>query len=431
MSELAILGGPPVRSEPFPEWPIVEEDDVQAVAEVVRSGRWGRLGASQVHDFEQAFAAYQGASYGLGVNSGGCALELALMSLHLPRGAEVLVPAYTYMATATCILRVGLTPVFVDIDEDTYNIDPTRLESAVTDQTGAILVVHFGGLSCDMDAVLAVARAHDLRVVEDSAHAHGARWRDSGLGTIGDIGCFSFQASKNLNAGEGGMFLTNNAELYTRAIEYHDLWAGGMLEREGQIGQGSMRSGATWDYPVAASSNRLPTYQAVLLHRQLARLEAQTELRAANGAYLDGLLDDLEGIQPRRQDPWVTRNSQHLYICRYDASAFDGLPRETFIQALNAEGIPVAAGYGRALHRTALFQDRDGELARFWSRNNGVPDIDYADAPCPVAERLCANETLWLSQNVFLDTHDGMTQIAEAIEKIRASVTDFRQAPRM
>ncbi len=400
MSELAILGGPPVRSEPFPEWPIVEEDDVQAVAEVVRSGRWGRLGASQVHDFEQAFAAYQGASYGLGVNSGGCALELALMSLHLPRGAEVLVPAYTYMATATCILRVGLTPVFVDIDEDTYNIDPTRLESAVTDQTGAILVVHFGGLSCDMDAVLAVARAHDLRVVEDSAHAHGARWRDSGLGTIGDIGCFSFQASKNLNAGEGGMFLTNNAELYTRAIEYHDLWAGGMLEREGQIGQGSMRSGATWDYPVAASSNRMPTYQAVLLHRQLARLEEQTELRAANGAYLDGLLDDLEGIQPRRQDDWVTRNSQHLYICRYD-------------------------GYGRALHRAALFQNRNGELARFWSRNDGVPDLDYADAPCPVAESLCAGETLWLSQNVFLDTPEGMTQIASAIEKIRSSVHEL------
>ena len=425
MSELAILGGQPVRSEPFPEWPIVEEDDVQAVAEVVRSGRWGRLGASQVHEFEQAFAAYQGADYGLSVNSGGVALELALMCLHLPRGAEVLVPAYTYMATATCILRAGLTPVFVDIDPDTYNIDPALLESAVTNQSGAILVVHFGGLSCDMDAVLAVAREHDLRVVEDSAHAHGATWRNRGLGTIGDIGCFSFQASKNLNAGEGGMFLTNDADLYTRAIEYHDLWAGGMLEREGQLGQGSMRSGATWDYPFAASSNRMPTYQAVLLHRQLERLEEQTELRAANGAYLDGLLDDLEGIQHRRQDTWVTRNSQHLYICRYDAEAFDRLPRETFVKALNAEGIPVAPGYGRALHRTALFQNRDGELARFWSRNAGVPDIDYDDAPCPVAERLCSAETLWLSQNVFLDTPEGMTQIASAIEKVRASATDL------
>ena len=425
MSNLALFGGQPVRSEPFPEWPIVEEADVQAVAEVVRSGHWGRLGANQVHEFEKAFAAYQGAAYGLSVNSGGAALELALMSLHLPRGAEVLVPAYTYMATATCILRAGLTPVFIDIHEDTYNIDPSLIEASLTHQTAAILVVHFGGLSCDMDAVLTIAKKHNLRVVEDSAHAHGATWRDRGLGTIGDIGCFSFQASKNLNAGEGGMLLTNNAQYYTRAIEYHDLWAGGMLEREGQIGQGSMRSGATWDYPFAASSNRMPTYQAVLLHHQLERLEEQTKLRAANGAYLDGLLDDLEGIQPRRQDDWVTRNSQHLYICRYDAAAFDELSRETFIEALNAEGIPVGPGYGRALHRTALFQNRDGELARFWARNGGDPDIDYQSASCPVAERLCAGETLWLSQNVFLDTREGMAQIAEAIEKIRASATEL------
>ena len=426
MSDLALLGGQPVRTKPFPQWPIVEESDVQAVAEVVRSGAWGRLGANQVHEFEKAFAAYQGAAYGLSVNSGGVALELALICLHLPRGAEVLVPAYTYMATATCILRAGLTPVFVDIHEDTYNIDPSRLESAVTDQTAAILLVHFGGLACDMDAVLAVAAKHDLRVIEDSAHAHGATWNNRGLGTIGDVGCFSFQASKNLNAGEGGMLLTNDAQIYTRAIEYHDLWAGGMLEREGQLGQGSMRSGATWDYPVAASSNRMPTYQAVLLHRQLERLEEQTELRAANGAYLDDLLDDLEGIQPRRQDDWVTRDSRHLYICRYDPDAFDGLPRETFIKTLNAEGIPAAPGYGRALHRTGLFQDRNGELARFWNRNGGEPDIDYQAAPCPVTERLCAGETLWLSQNVFLDTPEGMTHIATAIEKIRASATDLQ-----
>ncbi|MDE2767326.1 MAG: DegT/DnrJ/EryC1/StrS family aminotransferase, partial [Chloroflexota bacterium] len=133
----------------------------------------------------------------------------------------------------------------------------------------------------------------------------------------------------------------------------------------------------------------------------------------------------LEGIQPRRQDDWVTRDSRHLYICRYDADAFDGLPRETFIKALNAEGIPAAPGYGRALHHAGLFQNRNGELARFWNRNGGQPDIDYQSAPCPVAERLCAGETLWLSQNVFLDTPQGMTQIASAIEKIRASAADL------
>ncbi len=425
MSRPALLGGQPVRSTPYPAWPVVDEADVQAVAEVVRGGRWGRLGATQVHEFEKAFSAYQGAAHGLAVTSGAGALELALLALRLPHGAEVLVPAYTYMATATAVLRARLAPVFVDIDPDTYNLDPARIDAAVTARTAAILPVHFGGLACDMAAIMDAAHRHGLRVVEDAAHAHGARWNDRGLGTIGDIGCFSFQASKNLSAGEGGMLLTNDAESYTRAIEYHDLWAGGMLEREGQLGRGSMRSGAHWDYPFAATSMRMPTYQAVLLQRQLARLEEQTERRARNGAYLDGLLEDLEGMTPRRRDPFATRNSLHVHVCRYDAAAFQGLPRERFIEALNAEGVPFAAGYGLPLHRTALFQDRGGELARFWPRNDGAPDVAYAQGDCPAAERLCSEQTLWLSQNVFLDTREGMEQIVEAIEKVRASAGDL------
>ena len=167
-------------------------------------GAWGRLGGQHVLEFEQAFAAYQGASYCLTVNSGTSALEMALLALRLPRGAEVLLPAYTYMATATAILSVGLVPVFVDIDPDTFNIDAELIEAAITDRTVAVLPVHFGGLACDMGTILDIATRHDLKVVEDAAHAHGARWNDRGLGTLGDLGCVSFQASKNLNAGEGG-----------------------------------------------------------------------------------------------------------------------------------------------------------------------------------------------------------------------------------
>jgi dTDP-4-amino-4,6-dideoxygalactose transaminase len=419
VNELALLGGSPVRTDPYPAWPIVEDRDVAAVADVIRSGRWGRLGATQVREFEQAFAAYQGSAYGLAVNSGTAALELALNALQLPRATEVIVPAYTYMATATAVLRAGLVPVFVDIEADTYNLDPSLLEPSISASTSAILPVHFGGLACDMETVLRVAERHKLRVIEDAAHAHGARWNDRGLGTIGDIGCFSFQASKNLNAGEGGILLTDDDRLYTRAIEHHDLWAGGMLEREGQLGQGSLRSGQTWDFPFAASSQRVPNYQAVLLHQQLGRLEAQTKRRDANAAYLDGLLSDIAGIEPRRQDSFVTRNSHHLFIARYTGNGFDQLPRDLFIKALNAEGIPITAGYGRPLHRTSLFQDRNGELSRCWPRNDGVPDVDYSAGTQPIAERLCRSETLWLSQNVFLDTQEGMDHIVDAIEKIR------------
>ena len=244
------------------------------------------------------------------------------MCLHLPRGAEVLVPAYTYMATATCILRAGLTPVFVDIHENTYNIDPgpARVRRHRPDPAPSSSSTSADS-SCDMDAVLAVAAKHDLRVVEDSAHAHGATWKNRGLGTIGDVGCFSFQASKNLNAGEGGMLLTNDAQIYTRAIEYHDLWAGGMLEREGQLGQGSMRSGATWDYPVAASSNRMPsptrpscfTASSSVLEEQTERFAPPTPPTSTTCSTIS------KASSPRRQDDWVTRDSRHLYICRYDA----------------------------------------------------------------------------------------------------------------
>jgi len=431
VSELALLGGPPVRPHPFPDWPIVEDRDVEAVAEVIRSGRWGRLGATHVRDFEQAFAEYQGSAYGLAVNSGTAALELALHALHLPRGSEVIVPAYTYMATAAAVLRAGLVPVFIDIEADTYNLDPSRLEDAISDHTTAILPVHFGGLACNMDMVLNIADHHKLCVVEDAAHAHGARWKNRGLGTIGDIGCFSFQASKNLNAGEGGILLTDSTAFYTRAIEYHDLWAGGMLERQGQLGEGSLRSGQLWDFPFAASSQRVPNYQAVLLHQQLSRLEEQTTRREANAAYLDDLLADITGIEPRRQDGFATRNAHHLFIARYTGEGFGALPRDIFIKALNAEGIPTSAGYGRPLHRTALFQDRNGELSRYWPRNNGEPDMNYGPGTCPVAERLCTSETLWLSQNLFLDTREGMNHIVDAIEKVRIHAHELINANRL
>ncbi len=425
MSALAMLGGSPVRSGPYPDWPVLDETDVTAVADVVRTGAWGRLGGQHVLEFEQAFAAYQGAAYCLTVNSGTSALEMALLALRLPRGAEVLVPAYTYVATATAILGVGLVPVFVDIDPDTFNIDVNLIEAAITDRTVAILPVHFGGLACDMGPILDIATRRGLKVVEDAAHAHGARWNDRGLGTLGDLGCASFQASKNLNAGEGGAILTNDQGLFNRAIDYHDLWAGGLLERGGQLGLGSMRTGAGWDFPFAAGSRRLTPFQAVLLTSQLSRLEDQTRRRSANASYLNDLLEDLEGLHSRPEASYVTRNAHHVYIVRYDPAAFGGLSRERFIEAMNAEGIPIGAGYRLPLHLTGLFQNRDGELARFWPRNDGVPDINYARGIAPVAERLCAGETLWLGQSVFLDTRAGMEQVADAVEKLRSHAADL------
>ncbi len=423
---LALLGGPPVRTEPWPSWPVFDETDVEAVADVVRAGEWGREGAHHLVAFEQAFAAAQGAKYCLVVSSGTSALEVALQALRLPRGGEVILSPVTFIASANAILNTGLVPVFVDVDPGTYNIDPSRIEPAITDRTVAIMAIHLGGFPSDMQPIMDIASAHGLRVIEDAAQGHGGTWRDRGLGTIGDVGCFSFQGSKNLNAGEGGAVMTNDADIYTHAIEQHDHYAGMRAKREGQRGDPSLRTtSAGWSYPTASGNRRMSPFQAALLQVQLGRLDEQTERRAENAAHLTGLLEDVEGISVRRYDEFATRPAYYMYFFEYDPAGFHGLSRERLIEALQAEGVPVGIGSGAPVYRSKIFENVDGALARVWPRNDSTPDIDYRQVSCREAERLCTRALLSISQFLLLDTKTGMEQIAEAFEKVRAHVADL------
>ena len=420
MSELAIEGGSPVRAEPYPSWPIVTEADVDVVANVVRDGTWGRMSGQHALDFERDFAAYQGAEYCLALNSGTSALEIGIIAMNINPGDEVIVCPYTYIASAAAILTAGAVPIFVDMDRETYNIDPEKIEPAITSRTAAIMPVHFGGLACDMAPILAIARKHGLRIIEDAAHAHGAKWNDAGLGVIGDVGAFSFQASKNLNAGEGGAILTNDRRVYERAIDYHDLWTGGLAVRDGDVGGGSLRAGPMWDFPYACHNFRISAFNAALLTSQLARLEEQTVTRAENGKYLIELIDQAEGLQNLRRDDFVTRDSHHLFIFKYKKEAFAGLTREKFVEALKAEGIPVSLGYPRGAHEQALFREPEGHLSRIWPRDpGGVVDIGYNSMSCPNVEYFCRNETVWLPQYALLDSRTGMEHVIEAAAKVR------------
>lgn len=221
MNKLALVGGTPVRTKPFPAWPQFDEREVEAVASVVRSGQWGRLAGTEVAQLEKEFAAAHDAKYALGVTNGTTALEVALLALGIGPGDEVIVPAYTFVASATCVLTVNAIPVFADIDLDTFNIDLDSVRAKITPRTKAIIPVHFAGLPVNMDELLALAREHNLHVVEDTAHGHGAKWRGKGVGSHGEFGAFSFQASKNMNSGEGGIVITNDHELYERANSLH------------------------------------------------------------------------------------------------------------------------------------------------------------------------------------------------------------------
>jgi dTDP-4-amino-4,6-dideoxygalactose transaminase len=429
MAKLALLGGTPVRTAPFPEWPVHDEREVEAVTEVVRSGKWWRfayatglelhedLQASQISkviEFGMKFAQHQQAKHGIAVANGTASLEIIFKALGIGPGDEVIVPAYTFIASASAVLQVNAVPVFVDVQPDTYNLDPAKLEEAITPRTRAIEPVHFAGQPADMDRVLEIAAKHGLAVVEDAAHAHGSEWRGRKVGALGNAGSFSFQASKNMTAGEGGVIVTNDDALARRCDSY--LWAG---REQGRPWYEFHRLG--WNY-------RLTEMQAAILLVQLERLEEQNARRMENRRYLEGRLAEVGGVAPLRWDERATKHSHHLLILRYDASAFGGVARHRFVQALNAEGIPASAGYAFPVYANPMFLKQD-----FFPKGCPVTcpfygqEVDFAAYAerCPVAERICREESVWLEHRLLLGTQQDMDDIAEAIAKIRYAAEEL------
>jgi len=426
MSTLAIHGGAPVRTKPFPAWPFFDGQEEEALLKVLHSGNWWQFAYGQgvelaedetgeeraeVSRFQEEFAAAHDCRYGLAAANGTVTLELILRALGIGPGDEVIVPPYTFIASASSILSVGAMPIFVDVTADTLNLDPTRIEEAITSRTRAILPVHFGGQSADMDAVNAIAQQHELFVVEDAAHAHGAMWQGKKCGSLSDAGSFSFQASKNITAGEGGIITTNNKALAERCSSY--LWAG----RE---------PGRPWyEHHRLGSNYRITEFQGAILRVQLRRLAEQTARRNANGRYLTEKLRG-SGLEPTRLDARAGIISFHLFMSRYQPEAFGGMPREQFLQALNAEGIPCSGGYNHALYRNPMFRNKE-----FWK--GGFPcvapyarEINYADfaALCPVSEAVC-QDAVWFTQNMLLAEREDMDDIVEAVMKIKAGSADL------
>ena len=422
MSKLAILGGSATRQKPFPAWPIYDEGEERALLEVLRSGQWwsgslsyggasGGGSESKSEQFEQAFAAFHGVQYALACATGTAALELALKAAGVGPGDEVIVPPYTFLATASAPLLVGAIPVFCDIEPTTLNLDPARLLEAITPRTKAIIPVHFAGLAADMEQILAIARPRGIFVLEDAAHGHGGGTRAGKLGALGDAGTFSFQASKNMTSGEGGLVLTDNAEVAELCNSY--IWAG---RKVGRPWYEHYRLG--WNY-------RITEFQSAILLEQLKRLPEQTARRMRSGYWLNERLAEVPGIAPMAVPEWVTEHAFHLYIFRFDAEAF-GMSRERFLEALQAEGIPCSGGYSQPLYRNPLFVENN-----FWG--NGAPltppgeKIDYLQYAerCPVAERAC-REAVWIEHRVLLAEPEEIADIARAIEKIYFCRGDLR-----
>ena len=419
MGKLAVNGGKKVREEAFSSWPVYDEHEEQALLRVLRSGKWWRFAfgqgidlaepeegeRSEVVKFQEEFARRHGCDYGIAAANGTGTLEIGIRAMHLDVGDEIIVPAYTYIASATCVLQNNLVPIFVDIAPDTYNIDPDRIEEAVTERTRAVMVVHFGGQPADMDRITAIASKYNLAVIEDAAHAHGCEWKGRSAGSFGLFSSFSFQASKNMTAGEGGIICTNDRALAEECDSL--LWAG-------------RKVGRPWyEFHSLGWNYRLTEFQAALLREQLKRLDDQTRHRQQMATHLSHSLQKIAGISPLKHDERVTAHGYHIYMFRYDEGLL-GLPRPKFIEALSAEGVPSFSGYTFPLYRNPMFTEKRFINGSFPLGTPYHDDMDYLDfiAKCPVSERACASEAVWLSQNIFLGTKADMDDIATAICKV-------------
>ncbi len=405
-----LLGGKPARIEPFPTWPIFDDTEEQALLATVRSGQWFRGSGKQVNEFETAFANLLGAKFCIGTSSGTNALISSLNALGVGSGDEVILPPYTFVACVNAILMLGAVPVFVDTDVETFQINPAKIEAAITEHTAAIMPVHLGGNAADLDAILSIGRKHKIPVVEDACQAHLGEWRGRKVGTWGSTGCFSFQASKNLTAGEGGAILTDNEELANRCFA-----AQGNSRPRRMVGPNANL--------IRGSNMRMSEFHASLLLSQLRRLPAQAKTRDENAAYLTEMIGTIPGILPARKYEGCTRSAYHLYMFRYNKEEFASLPRAKFIAALSAEGIRGSSGY-TPLNKepfiaetlaTRGYQRAFGkERLKQWTERNR----------CPENDRLC-QDAVWFTQNMLLTKREGMEQIAEAIRKIQMHAAEL------
>ncbi len=410
----ALLGGQPVRSTPFTSWPIIGEIEEKQLLEVLHNRKWNRLNGNVVERFEQAWSERLGVKHSLATSSGTSALICALNALEIGPGDEVIVPPYTFVATVNVVLLQHALPVFVDTDRETFQLDARKLEAAITNRTRAILPVHLGGAAANLDTILAVAKKHKLPVVEDACQSHLAEWRGHKVGTLGELGCFSLQASKNLNSGEGGAVVSNDTKLIEACRSFHNQGRGGGLN-------------ANLSYARNGDNRRMTEFQGALLLAQLTRLDEQARTRETNAAYLTKLLNEIPGIATAKMYEGCTRNAYHLYMFRYDARQFSNLPREKFLKAMRAEGIPCSGGYTPLNQEPFLQNTLDARAYRYIYPPKVIQQLKARNAVLPENDKLC-QEAVWLTQNMLLGGKEDMEQIAAAVRKLQQQATLLAQA---
>jgi len=401
MAELALLGGKKSKTKPFPVWPYYDDAERKALNDVLESRIWWRTPGTRTLEFETAFARFHGAKHGIAVTNGTAALEVTMSAIGVLPGDEVLIPDFTFVATASAVLFASAMPVMVDVSPHTYCIDPQLAEAAITPRTKAIIAVHMGGHPADLDALTNLARRKGIALIEDCAHAHATEWKGRRIGSHGTAGTFSFQASKLITAGEGGMIISNDDAFEKQARSVHDC--------------GRMPGEWFYSHFIYGSNYRLSEWQGAVLSVQLSRLDAQTQRRHANARLLDKLLSGVPGITPQKLDPRCTRNGHYAYIFHVDSKHFAAASTERLIEAINAEGIPNQASYP-PVHALEVFQN--GEYRKRLSGSQATESHAFLRAAYPNTHH-AAFETIWIPQPALLGDEEDMHEIAAAWRKIQ------------
>ncbi len=408
-NKLALLGGNPVRQKGAGlgvSWPIYDETDIQMYLDAYKSNRWSEysnIEQERVFQFEKKYADLMGVNYCATTNGGTTALESAQRAIEIGPGDEVITQTNTFIATALTTFNLFAIPVFIDSDPETFMIDADKIEERINPNTRAILPVHIGGAAADMDKIMAIAKKHNLYVIEDACQAHMGEWRNKKLGTIGNLGCFSFQAGKSLCSGEGGAVIGDDEYLMAKVKAYTHC---------GRDPRGKKRG-----FP--GSNYRLTPFQASILMGQIRRLEGQSTLRDENSAYLERLLGEIKGVRPTKKYPGQTRRAYYEYQMIYEKEYFNDLPKARFQEAMRAEGIGFGNGIDSSLHSNPFIETYFNSRAFQKIYPKERLEKYRKENLCPVNEKIGKETGLHLGQRVFLGTKKDMEDIVAAIVKVQ------------
>lgn len=425
MNKLAINGGKPLRdakTNPWPKWPLWDKKEEKGLLEVLKSGVWSYNGPKE-SEFNKAFAKFIGTKYALSAANGTVSLQLALEACDIGWGDEVIVPGLTWQATAGAVLDVNAVPILVDVNEDNWCIDPTEVEKAIRPRTKAIIPVHLYGSFADMDAIMEIAGKHNLRVIEDCAHKHGGEWNGKKVGSIGDVGSFSFQLSKLMTAGEGGAITTSNSQLYEKLDALRNCGRRPVNEQCANKGTGIYGDEGNL---IQSGNYRITEFQAALLIESLKRLPEQNQIRDENAKYVNSLLSELPGILPMRSNEKETKGAYYNFSFRYHKDEFKDLDVAKFRKALSKElGCPVEPSY-EPLNACALYTPHTKPW-RYKLSEMHWKEIDPARFNLPVCHRIYWEESVCFHHSILMGTKADMDLIVKAIEKISDNVEELLQ----